>query len=83
MQFRLRLILETRNYLSSFDYFTKSHRIMAGAKHPRDDAKSESQSYSPYVPMFEGFRAELDEHHDRRERVIRISRDVTALSKKM
>lgn len=33
--------------------------------------------------MFEGFRDELDEHHDRRERIIRASRDVTAHSKKM
>ncbi|KAL4962203.1 translin family protein [Aspergillus stella-maris] len=33
--------------------------------------------------MFEGFRDELDQHHDRRERLIKISRDITALSKKM
>ena len=33
--------------------------------------------------MFETFRAELDEHHDRRERVVKVSRDVTALGKKM
>jgi hypothetical protein len=41
------------------------------------------KSNSPYMPMFEKFRADLDEHHDRRERVIKASRDVTALSKKM
>lgn len=35
------------------------------------------------MPMFETFRAELDEHHDRRERVIKASRDITASSKKM
>lgn len=33
--------------------------------------------------MFEGFRDELDQHHDRRERIIKASRDITALSKKM
>ncbi|EOA81528.1 uncharacterized protein SETTUDRAFT_165971 [Exserohilum turcica Et28A] len=33
--------------------------------------------------MFEGFRAELDEHHDRRERIIKASRDITASSKKI
>ncbi|KAL3469366.1 Translin family-domain-containing protein [Aspergillus californicus] len=39
---------------------------------------------SPNVlSMFEGFRDELDQHHDRRERVIKISRDITALSKKI
>ncbi|KAF2102422.1 Translin [Rhizodiscina lignyota] len=38
---------------------------------------------SPFMPMFEKFRLELDEHHDRRERVIKASRDVTAASKKM
>ncbi|KAI9376451.1 Translin family-domain-containing protein [Aspergillus egyptiacus] len=33
--------------------------------------------------MFESFRDELDQHHDRRERLIKISRDITALSKKI
>ncbi|PSN70198.1 translin associated factor X [Corynespora cassiicola Philippines] len=41
------------------------------------------QPSSPYVAMFEGFRKELDEHHDRRERIIKASRDITASSKKM
>ncbi|KAL8921695.1 MAG: hypothetical protein Q9208_005624 [Pyrenodesmia sp. 3 TL-2023] len=38
---------------------------------------------SPFMPMFETFRDELDEHHDRRERIIKASRDITALSKKI
>ncbi|KAL4749863.1 hypothetical protein BDW72DRAFT_124351 [Aspergillus terricola var. indicus] len=38
---------------------------------------------SDVLPMFEGFRDELDQHHDRRERLIKISRDITALSKKI
>ena len=41
------------------------------------------QQSNPYLPMFNHFRDELDEHHDRRERVIKASRDITALSKKM
>ena len=41
------------------------------------------QRTSPFLPMFETFRAELDEHHDRRERIIKASRDITAASKKM
>lgn len=36
-----------------------------------------------YTSMFEGFRDELDEHHDRRMKIGKVSRDVTALSKKM
>jgi pyruvate/2-oxoacid:ferredoxin oxidoreductase beta subunit len=36
-----------------------------------------------YTPMFEYFRNELDQHHERRERITKASRDVTALSKKM
>ncbi|KAF8422511.1 translin-associated factor TraX [Tirmania nivea] len=36
-----------------------------------------------FMPIFTIFRDELDEHHDRRERVIKASRDITALSKKM
>ncbi|KEQ74358.1 Translin [Aureobasidium namibiae CBS 147.97] len=39
--------------------------------------------HSPFMPMFETFRAELDEHHDRRERTIKASRDITAASKKI
>jgi predicted translin family RNA/ssDNA-binding protein len=42
-----------------------------------------STQQSPFMPMFETFRAELDEHHDRRERTIKASRDITAASKKM
>lgn len=44
---------------------------------------SKQQHTSPFLPMFEVFRAELDEHHDRRERIIKASRDITAASKKM
>lgn len=47
------------------------------------EAPQVEASSSPFISMFEGFRAELDEHHDRRERVIKASRDITAASKKM
>jgi hypothetical protein len=33
--------------------------------------------------IFRTFCSELDDHHDRRERVVKASRDITALSKKM
>ena len=58
---------------------------MAGFKRSHDGKANEkkSESDSPYVPMFEAFREELDEHHDRRERIIKASRDITAQSKKM
>ncbi|KAI0428901.1 Translin [Xylaria sp. FL1042] len=45
----------------------------AGADHTRN----------AYTSMFESFRDELDEHHDRRMRIGKVSRDVTALSKKI
>lgn len=57
-----------------------------GFKRSRDEAMADAktdQPSSPYMAMFEGFRAELDEHHDRRERIIKASRDITAASKKM
>jgi hypothetical protein len=57
-----------------------------GFKRTRDDTMAENkpeQSSSPFMAMFEGFRKELDEHHDRRERTIKASRDITAASKKM
>jgi hypothetical protein len=59
---------------------------MAGVKRSHDGIainKMEKQSDSLYIAVFEELRAELDEHHDRRERVIKASRDITAQSKKM
>ncbi|KAG8533064.1 uncharacterized protein KY384_001847 [Bacidia gigantensis] len=63
---------------------------MAGVKHSLNitepsDASTvmPMTSESPFLSLFEGFRGELDEHHDRRERVVKASRDITALSKKI
>lgn len=61
---------------------------MSGQKRDfRGNAKSSGPKAplvrNAYTPMFEGFRDELDEHHDRRERIVKASRDITALSKKM
>ena len=58
---------------------------MAGVKRSRDGPKQQGRADvdSPYISMFENFRAELDEHHDRREKIIKASRDITASSKKM
>lgn len=65
---------------------TKSNYItQMGVKRPHAamDAQESTAGSSPIMSMFEGFRAELDEHHDRRERIIKASRDITASSKKM
>lgn len=48
-----------------------------------DMETSEPETKSAIISTFEHYRAELDEHHDRRERIIKASRDITALSKKM
>lgn len=48
-----------------------------------EKSKDSDAATSPFMPMFEIFRSELDEHHDRRERIIKASRDITAASKKM
>lgn len=45
--------------------------------------RADMDPQSPFVPMFEQFRSELDDHHDRRERIVKASRDITASSKKM
>lgn len=45
--------------------------------------KTPQQPRGRFHAMFENIRDELDEHYDRRERVIKASRDVTAQSKKM
>lgn len=56
---------------------TTASMASAAAAATTDDTASAFQS------VFENFRSELDQHHDRRERVIKASRDITALSKKM
>ncbi len=57
---------------------------MPAVKRHHDGAEKEKEvTGSPFMPMFEMFRDELDEHHDRRERIIKASRDITAASKKM
>lgn len=58
---------------------------------PKRDYKGNAKANAPkmpvvrnqFTPMFERFRDELDEHHDRRERIVKASRDITALSKKI
>lgn len=60
---------------------------MTGApKHDRDGrllAGPEAAAPGRFHALFVHFRDQLDEHHDRRERIVKASRDVTALSKKM
>ncbi|KJZ78134.1 hypothetical protein HIM_02172 [Hirsutella minnesotensis 3608] len=60
---------------------------MTGVKREWDGkARARPASDAPrgrFHDMFETFRNELDEHHDRRERIIKASRDVTAQSKKI
>jgi len=48
-------------------------------RHHDGTEKKENFSPSPFMAMFEFFREELDQHHDRRERIIKASRDITAL----
>lgn len=68
---------------------TKRKTFMPEAKRRRLDSAVEQNTMepvsapSPFLPTFESFRNELDEHHDRRERIVKASHDITALSKKM
>ncbi|GAB0133227.1 hypothetical protein EsDP_00001639 [Epichloe bromicola] len=61
--------------------------MSGGTKRDRDgNARSKPAGDLPrgrFHAMFETFRDELDEHHDRRERIVKASRDVTAQSKKI
>jgi hypothetical protein len=57
---------------------------MLGTKRTYDGIEMEkAASTSPFMPMFIAFREDLDQHHDTRERIVKASRDVTALSKKV
>lgn len=56
---------------------------MQGTKRPYDEMAEITGSTGPHImTMFEGFKQEIDENHAARERIIKASRDVTALSKK-
>ncbi|KAJ3551622.1 hypothetical protein NPX13_g11318 [Xylaria arbuscula] len=57
-------------------------RDYQGKEKARKDPAAE-QPRNAYTSMFETFRDELDEHHDRRARIGKVSRDVTTLSKKI
>ncbi|POR32864.1 Translin-associated protein X [Tolypocladium paradoxum] len=61
--------------------------MSAGSKRDRDgNTRAKTAPDAPrgrFHGMFEQFRDELDEHHDRRERIVKASRDVTAHSKKI
>ncbi|RMZ91671.1 hypothetical protein DV736_g1115, partial [Chaetothyriales sp. CBS 134916] len=61
----------------------RPHAMTEQLKEPVTEQPKGHDDVSPFIPMFEQFRAELDEHHDRRERIIKTSRDVTAQSKKI
>lgn len=73
-----------RDPTSGVESLSRRSSQMPAVKRHRDGAEKEKEvAASPFMPMFESFRDELDEHHDRRERIIKASRDITAASKKM
>ncbi|KAI2638612.1 Translin [Xylaria nigripes] len=69
----------------------KKDGAMGGIKRDHQGKEKRRQDAQPpadhprnaYTSMFESFRDELDDHHDRRMRIGKVSRDVTALSKKI
>ncbi|KAI1465297.1 Translin [Daldinia caldariorum] len=54
-----------------------------GKEKVADSRATKDMPRNQYTSMFESFRDELDEHHDRRMKIGKVSRDVTALSKKI
>lgn len=66
------------------DHHGNEKRTYDGS-HKKDAAQQKTAPVvrNEYTPMFERFRDELDQHHERRERIVKASRDITALSKKM
>ena len=52
-------------------------------KRKRSDSSTEGSSSSPLISTFKVFQQELDAKHDRRERLVKSSRDVTSHSKKI
>jgi len=50
---------------------------------PTEESQASSSTSSELQQAFIAFRDEIDDHNDRRERLIKSSRDVTSLSKKV
>lgn len=78
------LSISFSNYPLEFAIVSSSLRMLAGGKRSHSGSMLEtSRDMSQFTSMFETFRSELDEHYDRRERIVKASRDITAASKKM
>lgn len=61
-----------------------SDRPGSGANQSKHDQNHNAvEASTATVALFGALRAELDEHHNKMERLIRVSRDVTADSKKV
>lgn len=71
--------------ITTFNTDNSSRKMPAQKRDSRGKAKPNEgpKVRNEFTGMFEHFREELDQHHDRRERIIKASRDITALSKKM
>lgn len=61
----------------------RNHAEMDNHDHTQTANGGSNADSSLILPTFEYFKSELDIHHDRRERVIKASRDITAFSKKI
>ena len=73
--------------LRSIPPVASTYCTVAGTKRPYSEEAMDSSDPPPppanqFIPVFETFRNELDEHQERRERIVKTSRDITALSKK-
>lgn len=54
-----------------------------GGAPKKEEAIDYSNSTNPFIHDFLEYRDRLDDYHDRRERIIKTSRDITANSKKL
>lgn len=49
---------------------------------PNNQAQVAVDDNSPVIQMFKGFQLELDQKHDKYERIVKLSRDITIESKR-
>ncbi|XP_060585578.1 translin-associated protein X-like [Ruditapes philippinarum] len=61
----------------------KRHRNAKGDKPDRGEEEVQDvDESSPVIQMFRGFQQELDQRHDKHERIVKLSRDITIESKR-
>ena len=69
--------------MNMFVFFKTTDKKNKDRKVSKPEEPKDLDETSPIIISFRGFQSELDDRHDRYERLVKISRDVTIDSKRV